>query len=489
MTQLLWILIAVQIAMAAFDTIYHHELTERLAWRHSQRHELALHAARSFLYTILFAALGFIEVRGVLAMAVIAILIVEVVITLTDFVEEDMSRKLPASERINHTLLAINYGAILALIAPVLARWSAEPASITMVSHGWWSAVAAFGAFGAALFGLRDFLASKRGDPRTAPAAELVSPMQGRQTVLVTGATGFVGSRLTQALAEAGHDVIVLTRNPTKAGALKPPFRLITALSQLPDDTSIDAIVNLAGEPIANGWWTRGKRRSILNSRLEMTADILRFIERLAEKPGVLVNASAVGWYGLHDNETLTEATDGRPCFTREICSEWERVAMQAEKAGVRVVLLRFGIVLGTEGGMLANLLPPFEYGLGGPFGSGRQWVSWIERDDLIRLISHTIASRTLTGPVNATAPEPVRNATFVHELGRALRRPAMLRVPAAPLRLLAGDLADELLLGGQKVVPEKALSNGFVFRHPNLRAALAAILPAPHAKRTEMVT
>ena len=488
MTQLLWILIAIQIAMAAFDTIYHHELTERLAWRRSQRHELALHAARSFLYTILFAALGFIEVRGVLAMAVIAILAVEVVITLTDFVEEDLSRKLPASERINHTLLAINYGAILALIVPVLVEWAGEPTTITMASHGWWSAVAAFGAFGAALFGLRDFLASRRADPQPMPAAELVSAMKGCQTVLVTGATGFVGSRLTQALAEAGHHVIVLTRNPAKAAPLTPPFRLITALSQLPDDTSIDAIVNLAGEPIANGWWTRGKRRRILDSRLQTTAEILRLIDRLAEKPAVLVNASAVGWYGLNDSETLTEASDGHPCFTREICSEWERVAMRAQEVGVRIVLLRLGIVLGTEGGMLANLLAPFEYGLGGAFGSGSQWVSWIERDDLIRLISHAIASQTLRGPVNATAPEPVRNATFVQELGRALHRPALLRMPGAPLRLFAGDLAKELLLGGQKVVPEKALRNGFEFRHPNLRAALAAILPAAHARRTEIV-
>ena len=199
------------------------------------------------------------------------------------------------------------------------------------------------------------------------------------------------------------------------------------------------------------------------------------------------------------------------------MCSDWERAAVQAERFGVRVVRLRIGLVLGTEDGMLANLLVPFEYGLGGPIGSGRQWMSWIALDDMVRLIAHAIATpalsgavnatapepvrnaafaselgRALTGAVNATAPEPVRNATFAHDLGRALHRPALLRLPAAPLRLAAGDLAEELLLGGQRVVPQKALKSGFVFRHANLRAALATILgstaagnktnPAPEA-------
>jgi uncharacterized protein (TIGR01777 family) len=150
---------------------------------------------------------------------------------------------------------------------------------------------------------------------------------------------------------------------------------------------------------------------------------------------------------------------------------------VQAERFGVRVVRLRIGLVLGTEGGMLANLLTPFEYGLGGPIGSGTQWMSWIERDDLVRLIAYAIATPSLSGPVNATAPEPVRNATFAQELGRALRRPALLRLPAAPLRLAAGDLAEELLLGGQRVTPAKALKHGFVFRHTSLRSALAGML------------
>jgi uncharacterized protein (TIGR01777 family) len=297
--------------------------------------------------------------------------------------------------------------------------------------------------------------------------------------VLVTGATGFIGRRLVQALNSAGHDVIVLARDPARAAALLPPFRLITGLSQLPDDARIDAIVNLAGEPIANGLWTAAKRHAILASRLRMTGNVVRLIRRLKVKPAVLIQASAIGWYGVRGDEVLTEGADGRTSFTRAVCADWERAAVQAERFGVRVVRLRIGLVLGAEGGMLANLLVPFEYGLGGPIGSGAQWWSWIERDDLIRLIAHAIAAPALKGAVNATAPEPVRNAAFVRELGRALHRPAVLRVPAAPLRLLAGDLADELLLGGQRVVPEKALASGFAFRHATLPSALAAMLGA----------
>jgi uncharacterized protein (TIGR01777 family) len=476
MTTLLWTLIAIQIAMAAFDTIYHHELTERLAWRPSQKHELALHAARSFVYVALFIVLGFLELHGVFAMLVMAALAVEVVITLVDFIEEDMSRKLPATERVNHTLLAINYGAILILVLPLLASRARDSASVTFESHGFWSALMAFAAFGALVFGLRDLLASRRPQAIITPPEDLVNALPARQTVLVTGATGFIGRRLVQALTTAGHQVIVLARDPAKAATLTPPFRLITGLSQLPDDTHIDAVVNLAGEPIANGLWTVGKRHRILASRLRMTGNVVRLIKRLNQKPHVLINGSAIGWYGLRGDETLTESSDGLTCFSRQLCADWERAAVQAERFGVRVVRLRIGLVLGTEGGMLANMLAPFEYGLGGRFGSGQQWMSWIERDDLVRLIAHAIADPALAGAVNATAPEPVRNATFARELGRALHRPAFLAVPAAPLRLL-GDLGAELLLGGQRVIPEKALKSGFVFRHANLRGALSAML------------
>jgi hypothetical protein len=352
-------------------------------------------------------------------------------------------------------------------------------------------AASPFAVAAVAIFALRHRGAVQGGDPAADPPEQLVSALGARQSVLVTGATGFIGRRLVEALTIAGHDVIVLTRDPAKAALLNPPFRLITGLSQLADDTAVDAIVNLAGEPAANEPWSVGKRHAILASRLRMTGNVVRLIRRLARKPAVLVNASAIGWYGLRDDEVLTEAADGRACFTRSVCADWERAAVQAERFGVRVVRLRIGLVLGTAGGLLASLLAPFRLGLGGPFGSGTQWMSWIERDDLVRLIAHAIATPSLRGPVNATAPEPVRNRDFAHALGRALHRPAALRLPAAPLRFALGDLADELFLGGQRVVPEKALKSGFVFRSPDLRAALAAILrdagrdsasPAPHS-------
>jgi uncharacterized protein (TIGR01777 family) len=310
-----------------------------------------------------------------------------------------------------------------------------------------------------------------------ATAAGLVAALPGRQRVLITGATGFIGRRLTEALAAAGHDVIVLARDPLKAAALRPPFRLVTSLEQIDSATAIDAIVNLAGEPIADGLWTRRKRRRILASRLRITRHVVRLIARLERRPAVLISGSAIGWYGLWQDEVLTEFDGGKRCFSHRICEAWERATKRAERLGTRVVRLRIGLVLGTEGGMLAQLLLPFEFGLGGPIGSGRQWMSWIERDDLIRLIAHAIATPRLTGPVNATAPTPVTNALFAAELARALHRPALLRMPAWLLRLVAGDLANELLIGGQRVIPDKADVSGFVFRHVTLASALAAML------------
>ena len=478
MTSLLWILIAIQIAMGVFDTFYHHEFTERLAWRPSQRYELRLHGVRNILYALLFLVLGWFEVHGVFALIVIAVLVAEIIITLMDFVEEDVSRKLPASERVNHTLLALNYGAILGVLLPVLIDWAMRPTAIPATYSGLLSLVAAASAVGAALCGVRDFAASNRlARLKSAPASDLVAALPGRQTVLITGATGFIGSRLVASLIAAGHQVTALVRNPAKADLLPLPITLITGLDQLSADSQIDAIVNLAGEPIGTGLWTEARRREILESRIKTTGEVIRLIARLDRKPAVLVSGSAIGWYGLWQDQVLTESAKSHACFSHDLCEAWEDAARPAADHGVRVVNLRIGLVLGTSGGFMTRMLTPFEFGLGGPLGSGRQWMSWIERDDLVRLIAHVIARPDLSGPINATAPIPVTNKTFTAELARRLHRPALFRIPAALLRRIGGDFANELLLGGQRVLPNRALSNGFVFRHETLRSAFETIL------------
>ena len=311
-SSLLWSLIALQIVMGGFDTLYHHELTERLAWRPSQRRELQLHAVRNGLYAALFLALGWVQLHGWWAVLAIAVLGIEVVITLMDFVEEDLSRRLPATERINHTLLTLNYGAILALLLPVLIDWAGKETAVEPAFYGLWSALTTAAALGMVVFGLRDWAAASRSDRLVRRgAADLVQALAPRRHVLVTGGTGFVGRRLVEALACAGHQVTVLSRSVAKADALQPPFRLVTSLDQLPNEARIDAVVNLAGEPIANELWTRAKRCRMLASRLRVTRDVVRLIARLDRRPSVLVSGSAVGWYGLRQDELLTASADG----------------------------------------------------------------------------------------------------------------------------------------------------------------------------------
>lgn len=479
MTDLLWTLVALQIAMGAFDTLFHHELTERLAWRPSQKRELRLHGVRNLIYAALFLMLGWSEPGGFLALAVGAVLALELVITLIDFVEEDRTRRLPASERVTHTLLALNYGAILTLLAPLLVRWSAGPSGLAPVSHGLWTLMASVAAAGVFVFGLRDLAAAGRSDRLVQPdPAEMGRALPGRLRVLVTGATGFIGRRLVAALTGAGHEVIALVRNP-KAANLPAPITVVTDLAQIAADARIDAVVNLAGEPISDGLWTLAKRRRILRSRLGVTRDVRRLIARLERRPEVLVSGSAIGWYGLHADGALDETGPANACFSHRLCKAWEQAAAPVDAMGVRVVTLRTGLVLGTGGGMLSRLLTPFEFGLGGPMGTGRQWMSWIALDDCVRLILHAVAEPGVAGPLNATAPGPVTNRDFSRALGRALNRPAVMAAPSLPLHLAFGDFADELLLGGQRVIPAKALATGFRFHHPQLETALAAIVGA----------
>lgn len=480
MTDLLWILVTLQIAMGAFDTLFHHELTERLAWRPLQKRELRLHGVRNLIYAALFLVIAWSEPQGLLAVTLMAVLALELLITLVDFVEEDRTRRLPASERVTHTLLALNYGAILTLLAPVLMSWSAGPTGLAPVSHGLWSLMASAAATGVLIFGLRDLAAAGRSDRLVQPdPAAIGRELPGRRRILVTGATGFIGRRLVAALTGAGHEVVALVRNPATAN-LPAPITLVTDLAQLPADARIDAVINLAGEPISDGLWTLTKRRRILRSRLSVTREVRRLIARLETRPPVLVSGSAIGWYGLHGDTVVDEGGAAHACFSHRLCHAWEQAAEPVKALGVRLVTLRIGLVLGADGGMLARMLMPFEFGVGGPMGHGGQWMSWIALDDCVRLILHAVAEAQVSGPMNATAPTPVTNRDLSRALGRALNRPAVLAAPALPLRLALGDFAEELLLGGQRVLPARALATGFRFQHADLDTALAAIVGAP---------
>lgn len=479
MTDYVWIAIFAQMAMGAFDTVYHHEGTERLAWRPSQRIELTLHGIRNLAYGAMFTMLGWTVPGGAWASGLLALMAGELFITLWDFVEEDRTRHLPASERVTHTLLTLNYGIILAMLVPWLLHLAAQPTALGYAFHGLVSWFCAIAAGGVIVSGVRDLAAARRTVRLVdADAAGLAASLPGSRSILVTGGTGFVGRRLVEALAAAGHDVTVLTRKRAAAVTLaaRGRVRIVTSLDEISSGAVIDAIVNLAGEPISDRPWTRGKRIAIVRSRLAVTYKLARLVARLERKPEVAISGSAIGWYGLRGDEALTESSEGTGCFSRRVCVNWERAARRIEAQGVRTVLLRTGLVLDRSGGMLARMLAPFEFGFGGAFGNGRHWMSWIHRDDLVRLIVHAIAHADLRGPLNATAPEPITNRAFARTLGSVLARPSILAVPAWPLRTILGGFAEELLLSGQRVLPQAALASGFQFRFGTIDAALAAI-------------
>lgn len=295
--------------------------------------------------------------------------------------------------------------------------------------------------------------------------------------LLISGGTGFIGTPLCRTLAQHGHALLVLTRRPA---AQSPPQggRLLSWESDewrcaLPQ---VDGVINLAGESIADGRWTPAKKQRIRASRLETTRRLVGAIAASAKKPAVFVNASAIGYYGPRGDEALTERDPTGEGFLAELCQAWEAEAQQAEPLGVRVARLRIGLVFGMGGGALAKMEPPFRFFLGGPLGSGRQWVSWIHRQDLIELMEWILTHPEVSGAVNATAPQPVTMRELCATLGRVMHRPSWLPVPAAALRLLMGEMAD-LLLTGQRVLPAAAQSSGFTFRFPELTPALEACL------------
>jgi uncharacterized protein (TIGR01777 family) len=299
--------------------------------------------------------------------------------------------------------------------------------------------------------------------------------------IFVTGATGFIGRALTARLRADGHTVLAWVRSPDRARALLGAdvelLRADGGVVALTDTvTRADAVVNLAGEPLLGKRWTPERRRVLEDSRVQVTKDLVLAIESARMRPRVLVSGSAVGWYGDRGDERLTEQSTPGDDFLARLCRQWEEAATAAQASGVRVVLSRTGVVLGRDGGALAQMLPPFRLGLGGPIGSGRQYLPWIHQQDLVAFLAAAVVDDRYRGPVNGVAPEEATSRTFAAALGRALHRPAILPAPAFALRALFGEAAT-VLLASQRVEPRALSDVGFDFAFPRLDAALADIV------------
>ena len=292
---------------------------------------------------------------------------------------------------------------------------------------------------------------------------------------LITGSSGLIGTELISHLRGAGHETVRLVRRPAGPGEVtwNPPAGTIDSAGL----DGIEAVVHLAGAGIGDKRWSAAYRREILESRTVTTDLLARTLATMATPPKVLLSGSAIGWYGDRGDELLDESSSGSTGFLAEVCQAWEAATQPAESAGIRVAHLRTGVVLSTAGGALRKLLPLFRLGLGGRFGNGRQWQSWISIDDHVRAIEHLLTADT-AGAVNLTAPGAVTNRDFTKVLAHVLHRPAVMTVPAfAPKLLLGSELAEALLFTGQRVHPGRLMSSGFEFRHPNLDGALRSLL------------
>ncbi|CAM4335649.1 TIGR01777 family oxidoreductase [Pseudoalteromonas ostreae] len=294
--------------------------------------------------------------------------------------------------------------------------------------------------------------------------------------ILITGATGLIGRHLCPELTKE-HQLTVLTRNPANATKqLGENIHAIDSLTEV-DFNNLDCIINLAGEPIVNKRWSDEQKQRLRDSRIMLTQQISAAIYQCDTPPHTFISGSAVGFYGRQSTSVIDESfVDVTPEFSHQLCHDWEQAALQAESVNTRVCLLRTGIVLANNGGVLAKMLPPFKLALGGPIAEGQQGMSWIHIEDMINLIVHIINNMHLRGAINMTAPTPVSNSEFSQRLGKVLNRPAKITMPAWVLKLVMGEMAD-LLLYGQYVQPTKALDSNYCFRYKKLDSALTNLL------------
>ncbi len=303
--------------------------------------------------------------------------------------------------------------------------------------------------------------------------------------IVIAGGTGFIGRALCHTLVQDGHELTVLARNPSLAKSRLGPRITIVSWDGLSRGIweqalwGADAVVNLAGEGIAEARWTKERKQALRHSRLESTRLLVQALSNQRNRPRVLINASAIGYYGPSGSTPVNEGAPAGSDFLAELCKDWEKEAVQAEASGVRVVRLRIGMVLEKDGGALPRMLPPFRFFLGGPILPGDQWLSWIHRHDLIGLIRWALADARISGPVNGVAPGAVTMKEFCRTLGRVIGRPSWLPVPGFVLRLALGG-SSTLLTTGQRVEPAAAVGGGYVFRYPTLGPALHAILDGP---------
>ncbi|MBD2104621.1 TIGR01777 family oxidoreductase [Leptolyngbya sp. FACHB-261] len=303
--------------------------------------------------------------------------------------------------------------------------------------------------------------------------------------VAVTGGTGLVGSRLVERLQQQGHQVLLLVRNPERARQLFPSskFANLEIITYTPKAggewqrslDGCDGVVNLAGEPLFGARWTAESKREILESRQLGTQRLVEAIAQAQRKPQVLVSTSAIGHYGTSETATFDETSAPGADFLAGVCKAWEAEAQKVTESGVRLVILRMGIVL-APGGALAQMVPPFKLGVGGPIGSGRQWFSWVHREDAVSLILYALTNSKVSGVLNATAPEPVRMVELCDALGKAVNRPSWLPVPNFALELLLGDAA-QIVLEGQRVLPKQTQAVGFQYQYPEINGALQQVV------------
>jgi uncharacterized protein (TIGR01777 family) len=303
--------------------------------------------------------------------------------------------------------------------------------------------------------------------------------------ILAAGGTGFVGEALVRQFLRDGHEVIVLTRRPSDYRQPEPGFSATAVQWDARGEgpwceylRGCDAVINLAGEPLVSRRWDPVQKNTLRKSRLDATETLVRAMARHRPAPAVLINASASGYYDLRADGKITESHPRGDGFLQELCEAWENAAKAAESAGVRVVLLRFGVILGKDGGILNKMTPPFRFFCGGPLGDGRQWVSWIHRQDVIDIIRFASLNENLNGAVNAVSPAPVTMEQFCQTLGKVMGRPSWLKVPERMLRLVFGEMAD-VLLSDQQLVPMKLREAGYRFRYPDLDKALRDIFKA----------